>query len=172
MAKMTVSQALRAVSDLKRKLKSHKEHAQSSVLYFEKDKPAFEFKTEMEGYETTRTELLRLQTGIAVANATTHIEWHGKKVLVGWAVRYLEELKGHIAWVESLSTAPDAKKQEDNYVNRYVNGQVASVPDPRTRICDLPEAAQFTMKENLQSEFNTLNGLVETSNHHTFIPEV
>jgi hypothetical protein len=58
---MTVSQTLRAISGLKNKLKNHKEHAENSVLYYQNNKPAFDFKVEMEGYENTRAELLRLQ---------------------------------------------------------------------------------------------------------------
>ena len=128
MSKMTVSQGLRAIHDLKGKLANHRAHAQASSVYFDGAKPAFEFKTELDGAEKVRADLLRLQTAIAVANATTEIEWKGKKVLVAWAIRFLEELKGEIAWVGSLPTAAQGTIKEDNFVNRIVNGtyQVAA----------------------------------------------
>ena len=172
MAKMTVSQTLRAIADLKGKLKSHKEHAQASVLYFEANKPAFHFETEMKGFEEVRTELLRLKTALTVANATTFVEWNGKPVLVAWAIRYLEELKGHKPWVEALQTAPEPEKMEDNFVNQYVNGVVSTVNQPRKKVCKMTEATRFETAHKLQEEFNRLNDLVETSNHQTFVPEV
>ncbi len=169
MARMTVSQGLRAVSDLKGKLASHRAHAQGSSVYYENQKPAFDFKAELEGVEKTRVDLLRIQTAIAVANATTSIEWKGKTVLVAWAIRYLEELKGEIAWVDALPSAPQSKNQEESHHNRMVNGQYTVVPEVRVRICELPQAEQFKRSQQLKEEFNRLNDIVETSNHQSFL---
>lgn len=169
MSKMTVSRGLRAIHDLKGKLANHRAHAQASSVYFDGAKPAFEFKTELDGAEKVRADLLRLQTAIAVANATTEIEWKGKKVLVAWAIRFLEELKGEIAWVGSLPTAAQGTIKEDNFVNRIVNGTYQQVNEPRTQICELPQAEQFKRSQHLQEEFNRLNDIVETSNHQTVL---
>ena len=169
MSKMTVSQGLRAISDLKGKLAKHQEHAQSSVLYYEVAKPAFDFKEETAGIEKVRHEMLRLQTALAVSNATTEIEWKGKKVLVAWAIRYLEELKGEKSWVDGLMSVPQASAMEDHYQNRYVNNMMTQVNEPRKKICEMPQAEQFKRSQALQEEFNRLNDLVETSNHQTVL---
>ena len=168
---MTVSQCLRKIAPLKNQLKTHREHAESSVLYEEKRKPAYVYASEMEGMEKARHELLRLQTALAVSNATTHIEWKGKKVALAWAVRFLEELKGHKAWLDNLIVSPEARKEEDSYVPRYSGGVATSVNEPRIMICDLPEAKRFELSQKIQEEFDQLNDLVETSNHQTLVFE-
>jgi ferric iron reductase protein FhuF len=172
MSKMTASQALRQIKDLKGKLSSHQEHAAGAVYYQDMNKPAFDFKTECEGVEKVRRELLMLQTALAVSNATTEIEWKNKKVLVAWAVRYLEELKGEKAWVDGLHVAEQAESMQDNPQTRMVNGQYQSVNEPRKFVCQLPRAEQFKRAQALQEEFNRLNDLVETSNHQTILKSI
>jgi hypothetical protein len=169
MAKMTVSQCLRSIATLKGKLKLHKDHAWGAVLYDEKHKPAYDFITEMENIERAKLDLLHLQTALAISNATTYIEWQGQKMVVAKATRILEEDKGHKAWLESLIVAADAKKTEDCYVQRYSDGQAVSVNEPRTMICELPEAMRFERMQRLQEEFDQLNDIVETSNHQTLV---
>lgn len=171
MAKMTVSQALRAIADLKGKIAKHKEHAQPAVLYSEKEKPAFNFKVEMEGMQKARAEMLTLQTALAVANATTEIEWKGKKVLVAWAIRYLEELKGEIKFIDELTVTAQSEIVQETPMNRLVSGQYQTVVESRKTVCELPAAEQFQKTQALQEEFNRLNDIVETSNHQVFIRE-
>jgi len=171
MTKTTVSQCLRKIAPLKAQLKLYKNHAESAVLYDKKDPQAFEFHAEMNGFTKALSELLRLQTALAVSNATNHIEWEGKQVLLAWAVRYLEELKGLKAWVDCLPVSSSEEKTEENYVTRYSGGVAASFNEPRTMLCALPEAKRFAMSQKLQEEFNSLNDLVETSNHRVFIEE-
>jgi hypothetical protein len=171
MAKMTVSQGLRAVADLKGKLKKNKEHAQASLTYFEKTPPAFKFGEEMEEAHKTRSEMLRLQTAIAVANATTEIDWQGKKILVAFAVRHLEELRDQLAWLDSIEPfLLDQKEvEEDNIENDWQNGQYVRVNRPKKKICALPLGERFKLRQKLQEEHNRLNDIVEASNHQTLL---
>lgn len=171
MAKMTVSQGLRAVADLKGKLKKNKEHAQASLTYYEKTPPAFKFGEEMEEAHKTRAEMLRLQTAIAVANATTEIEWQGKKVLVAFAVRHLEELRDQLKWLDTIEPLLlDQKEQEeDNYDNEWNGTQYVRVNRPKKHMCALPKADRFKLHQKLQEEHNRLNDIVEASNHQTLL---
>jgi hypothetical protein len=173
MARMTVSQGLRAVADLKGRIKKHKEHAQGAVTWDAENIPAFMFSTELEGAEKARDEMLRLQTAIAVANATTEIEWQGKKVLVAWAVRQLEEIKGQLKWLDELE--PLALDQPEVTTNvtqeRYADGRYVSVNVISKRVCALPKAKRFAAHQAMQEEFNRLNDVVEASNHQTVLKE-
>src|SRR5271157_5818737 len=162
MAKMTVSQGLRAIADLKGKLAKHQKHAEESILFYKHAQPAFDFKTEIQEAEVVRNNMLRFQTAIAVSNATTKVDWKGKKVLVAWAIRHLEELKSEKAFIDSLTVAPQHETQEEHHRNGYVNGQLTQIDDPYTKICALPEAEQFKRSQMLQEAFNCLNDVIET----------
>ncbi|MGH9919437.1 MAG: hypothetical protein ACRD6W_11305 [Nitrososphaerales archaeon] len=169
---MTASQALRQIKDLKGKLAAHQEHAQGAVSYEDMKKPAFDFKSECEGVEKVRHELLRLQTMLAVSNATTEIEWKGKKVLIAWATRALEEIKGEKSWIDSLRVLEQDVTMQDNVQTRVVGGAYQQINEPKKFLCALPRAEQFKRSQALQEEFNRLNDLVETSNHQTILKPI
>src|SRR5512135_1051610 len=171
MPRMTISQGLRAVADLKNKIKHHKEHAHSGLVYYDKSPPAFKFSTEMEGAATARQEMLRLQAAIAVANATTEIEWQGKKMLIVQAVRHLEELRDQLSWLDSIEhmVLDQESVEEDNYENELVGGQWQRVNRPKKKMCALPKADRFKLHQKLQEEHNRLNDAVEAANHQTLL---
>ncbi len=169
MAELTISQAIRKVNDIKGRLAKNQANASSSVLYLIKDPPAYSFKTELESAENHGRELLRLQTAIAVANAKTHVEFDGKKVLLAYAVRRLEEIKGQIKWYGELVVSNQAKKVDETMDYAEVNGIMQRVKVEREWKCELPEADRAKIVQKLQDEFNRLNDQVETVNHRTSI---
>ncbi len=172
MAELTISQAIRKVNDIKGRLAKNHANASSSVLYLVKEQPAYSFKTELESAENHGRELLRLPTAIAVANATTHLEWEGKKIRLAYAVRRLEELKGQIKWYETLVVSAQSKKVDETYDYMVVAGSndgPQRVKIEREWKCELPEADRAKLVQKLQDEFNRLNDQVETVNHRTSI---
>lgn len=169
MADLTISQALRKIKDIKGRLSKHQENAKGSVLYLEKDKPAYSFKSEVESADSLGRDLLRHQTAVAVANATTAFDWEGRKVLLTWAVKRLEELKGAIKWHNELSVSAQADKVDEAWEYAEINGRTERVKTERKWKCELPEAERAKRVQSLQDEFNRLNDQVETINHRTSV---
>lgn len=170
MNEMTISQAIRKVKDLKGRIAKHQGYAASSVHYEVKNPPAYDFAAELRTVETMNVELLKLQTAIAVANATTSVEWNGGKVKLTWAIKRLEEIKGSIKWYETLGVT----SQTDSVTESWEYQNDASGTLQRVRIekpikCDLPEAKRNETVQKLQDEFNRLNDVVETINHRTSV---
>jgi hypothetical protein len=169
MSKMNVSQALRAVSELKNRVKKHREHAQASVTHDTLTQPAFDFDEEMRGSLAATERLLALQTAIALANATAKVWWRGKTISVAHAVRQLEEWKGQLKWLDEIegSLLDRAEVTSIRYETREVNGDYKSVSVPVVNVCKLPKAERYKLHETLQADFRELNDIVETSNHVT-----
>jgi len=168
---MTISQAIRKVKDLKGKMAKHQSYAATSVLYAVKEPPAYAFKSELETIETLGKELLKLQTAIAVANATTSVDWNGQKVRLAWCVRRLEEIKGKIAWYEGLSVYAQSESSVDSWDYHDVGDKMERVKTEKKMKCDLPQAERDKITASLQDEFNKLNDVVETTNHRTSVGE-
>jgi len=101
----------------------------------------------------------------ATANPTTNLEDKTYRITLAHAVKILQELKGQIAWLKSLPclanesvTTTDSQWDDDN--SKYVKQQI-------TTLCSLPEADRAEMVDNLQDEFDSLNGAVEALNQTT-----
>lgn len=169
MAELTVSQTLRKIKDLKGRLAKGQANAAKSVLFLDSAKPAYEFKTELESSDNLSRELIRLQTALAVACATAPFEWEGRKTVLTWAVKRLEELKGQIKWFSELAVAAQAERIDESWEYTYVDGQNQRVRVLKKTTCSLPEADRDKRVRDLQDEFNRLNDQVETINHRTSV---
>ena len=169
MSDLSISQALRKVRDIKGRLAKHQANAQPSVLYLVKDQPAYNFRSELESVDSLGKELLKLQTAITVANAKTTFDWNGQKVLLTWAVKRLEEIKGRIKWFNDLVVSAQADRTDETWEYTEINGRTERVKTERKWKCELPEADRAKHVQDLQDEFNRLNDQVETINHRTSI---
>jgi hypothetical protein len=176
MSKMTISQAIRRVKDLKGKIAKHQTHAAGSVSYAVKEPPAYAFMAELENAATLGKELLVLQTAIARANATTTINWQAQNdqpgsvesdVSLTWAVKRLEEIKGSIKWYEGLIVAAQPESVTESWEYQNADDDLKRVRIEKQMRCDLPEAKRNEVVQKLQDEFNKLNDVVETANHRT-----
>lgn len=167
MSEMTISQALRRVKKLKGEIAQHLERAASSVAYDVKAAPAFNFDKCIEAADAAREELVRLESGIAVANATTTIMDGGKPVLLVTAVKALQELKGQVAWFKALQVKAKEKTVVEEMETTWVGGDYKSVKTERHFHCDLPEWEKSELQNEFQDRFDRLNDAVETANHRT-----
>ena len=167
MAEQTISQALRRIKKIKGQLAEHRTHAEAAVTHLAAHKPAFAFGATRELANAAVTELLALQTAVAVANATTLIEVDGRKVPLAFAVRALREMTSEIAWLRGLNvrTQETTVEQERSYLD---DGKIGLVSKEWT--CHLPEAKRVELANAAQDRFDKLNDLVETVNHKTHVP--
>jgi hypothetical protein len=166
---MSISQAIRKVKDLKGRIAKHQQNAVGAVSYAVKEPPAYAFRAELEMVDTLGKELVRIQTAIAVANATTQVEWQGQKVRLAWAVRRLEEIKGRIAWYAGLHVHAQAESTVESWDYQDVGDKVERVKTEKKMKCDLPQVERDKVAAGLQDEFNKLNDVVETINHRTSV---
>ena len=161
----TISQALRRIKKIKGQIGEHRANAGNSVTHLAEQQPAYQFGASTEKASVLVDEMLRLQTAVAIANATTSIEVDGKKIVLALAVRTLRELTSEIAWTKGLAVKAQEKVVEHEMEfdgTRHVNA-------PKTYLCLLPEAKRAARVTELQDRFDRLNDIVETANHKTLI---
>jgi len=162
---LTIAQALRRIKDIKGKIAKHAQNAQSSVTHKTKSAPAYVFSAELELSEQLVSEMIDLQTRVAVANTKAVVDFEGKSRPLTWCTKKLAELKGAIAWHEALPVRAQDKTIEEEHVWNPKLADNVSVEVEYT--CHLPEAKRAERVAALQAKFAELNDLVETMNHRT-----
>lgn len=169
---MTISQALREVSDLKGKIKDWDERLQDAVFAFNDAPAAFDLRQVRENRNQLVERMVALSTAIAAANAATTIEWQDKRIPLALAVRTLNELKGLIAKVKALSVRNQDKGADVEKDYDYEDGKRVQTKTEKPWTCMLPTAKKAQLADELQDRFNKLNDVVETTNGKTLIGEV
>lgn len=162
--KITIAQALRRVKKLKGQIAEHTVRAQQSVSY-EKDKvPAFRFNEEIMAMKAAQNEMVDLQARIAIANAKATVMFAGEDYSHSEAIRILQELKGEIAFLRSLSlrseTVRNREQDFDDVKGTYVTRVMETV-----FVSDLSERDRDTQVKALQNTFEQLNNAIEDHNH-------
>jgi hypothetical protein len=165
----TISQALRRVKKIKGELKEALERAQGGVTYKKDDPPAFLFGASFEKATALRNELVDLESKIAVINAVTLVDYDGRQMPLAYVVKVLKELKSQIAWVDELKSFTKAREdttQEEASYDFETDKRVTKKVEYK---CELPEAKRVELVDRLRARFDTLNNLVENTNHRTAI---
>lgn len=173
MEQMTLAQALREVASIKGKIDDWKDRMQPAVFFTDDDPPAFEFTASRAAMNELVKRMIELQTSIAIANATTMMEWQDRSIPLSLAVRTLAELKGSIKRTEDLmvrNTKSGADKKSE--VDYDEDGKRFTRKSERPWMCALTTAEKSKLVDDLKSRFSKLNDAVETVNHKTLIAEV
>lgn len=165
----TISQALRRVKKIKGELKEALERAQSGVAYKTEDPPAFLFGPSYEKATALRTELVELETKIAIRNATTLVEFEGKQVPLVYVVKILKELKGQISWLDELKAFSRSREITTQEEVGYDFETDKRVSKKIQYTCALPEAKRAELVDQVRARFDALNNLVENTNHRTVL---
>lgn len=162
----TIAQGLRRVKQLKCSVKEHESRATQSVSYEAGKPPKFSFKAEREARAKAQDDLVRLESAIAVANATTRIEAEGRRMTLAEAIRRLQELKANIVFVTGLQltdgTREEASRDWDDTLGREIR-RTRQV----THTTDLSVTDRVAEIEALRARFESLNDVVEAANHRT-----
>ncbi len=166
MSDLTISQGLRRIKKLKGEIAEHTQRATGSVSYQVGREPAFKFNDCMEKAQAARSELLTLQSRLAVTNALTTVKYDGKEMTLSQATRQLEEFKGQIKFIESLPVRDHEKSNEDSFEYNDAMQRVKATHEFR---CDLPKAKQADAIKSFKEKFDALNDAVETTNHRTVL---
>lgn len=168
MSNMTIAQALRRVKKLKGSIAEHSSRAVMGVSYMEGKEPAFRFDSEMKILAEEKSEMVDLESRIAVANANNSVLHDGKQISLSKAIRLLQEMKGDLAFMKSLNIRTDTVREreqnwDDNkatYVYTYKEVKYMS---------DLSEHDRDAAVKVLQNSFEELNNSVEDANHKVLV---
>lgn len=164
MEKLTISQGLRQASRLKGKISDLKLRASAAVSYKASSKPAFSFAPTMERLGVAKRDLIALESRLAITNATVTVPYKGRSVSLSEAVKILQEMKESIAWMKTLPCQAQASFQTQESFHGEDYKVMVRVVD---HVCDLTEEARSDAVDALQSDFDSLNDLVEKKNHET-----
>lgn len=165
---LTIAQSLRLRKELKGKLATLQSRLSGCVSHKESEKPVYDFSEVLVQRDTVELQLVALEAAVAAANATTLIEFEGSKVPLTFAVHYLQQLKGRLAWIPTL---PSREGVEREMESRWDEDKSRSVTTHREVkwVCHLPIKARDEEVERLQQQFSSLNDQVERLNHTTVI---
>ncbi len=166
MSDLTISQGLRRIKKLKGELAELTKRASTSVAYQVGREPAFKFSECVEKAQVAGSELLTLQSRLAITNALTTVKFDGKEMTLAQATRQLEEFKGQIKFIEGLPVRDHEKSFEDEFDYDDSMKRVKIVKEWR---CELPRAKQAEAIKGFKEKFDALNDAVETTNHKTLL---
>lgn len=166
----TVAQGLRRVRKLKGRLAELVQRANGSVSYTSDNKPAFDFAETRSEIARQRAELVRIESGIARANASAFIVWEDKRVPLACAIRTLTEIKAEIAEIRGLRLRCDTERHVENEWDEAANRYATRVREV-VWVSAMSEPDRVKLLSELADRFERLNDLVETANHQTRLPE-
>lgn len=165
---MTISQALRRVKFLKGRMAELSKRAAESVSYPAEHKPPLEFSASHDELAKVRKELVKLETALTCANTKATVEWDGQAIVLAEAVRWLQEYKAEVAWLQGLQlkagTFRTPTREWDEESGHHVFGKVEA-----TFVSDLSEVDRVRQVDELRDRFARLNDVVETANHHVMV---
>jgi hypothetical protein len=165
--KMTIAQALRRIKKIKGQIAEHQERARAGVSYDISKVPAFRFAEADEAMQKLQTELVGLESSVAVANAQGTVQFNGKSVVLAAAIRTLQELKGRIAFLKGLHLRNETVQARTNDWDDTEMKHISRVTET-TYKSDLSEQDRDRQVKALQDQFESLNNAVENANH-TFV---
>mgnify|MGYP006273853241 CR=1 FL=1 len=171
MNKMTVAAALRRIKKLKGEIATLDMRIKQSACHLEDKEPPFSYGASMEERTKKVMDLSRLQTVVAVSNATTSFQYEGLSILVVGAVKHLEEIKAKIALLNGLPIRDRVRDVEVERVNEWSDEHERAVTrtTEKVHLSSISRAQQAEQIASLTSQFETLNVALEACNHSTFI---
>jgi hypothetical protein len=165
---MTISQGLRKLKKLKGLLAEAQARATQSTSWADEAKPVFDFAAERAKRAELQDEIVRIETGIARANALTRITVEDREMPIAEAIRRLQELKADLAWLPTLNLRAGTEKSVE-----YDYDEVTGRNVPRTKsvvytaVMSQPE--RVVEIQALRDRFDVINDALETANHRTLI---
>jgi hypothetical protein len=166
--KMTIAQALRRVKKLKGQIAENTQRCQLGVSYESTKVPNFRFQDSFEALTNAQLEMVKLESRIAVANATAYVPFKGENLLLARAVRMLQELKGQIAFLKGLHLRSETVKERNQEWDDVEMKHVHRVTEVQF-VSDLSEKQRDSQVKEIQDTFEALNNAVEDMNHTVLV---
>src|SRR5208337_1489027 len=166
MSELSITDALTRVKTLKGQIGQLRARATACVVHDNRVEPAYVFGACTEKADAAVAEMVRLQTAIAVKNASVHIDWEGASMPMAHAIRLKDELVAEIAWLDGLPVVaqPEVESEEWGY-----DAEMKRVKIVKKTTCHLPEAKRNERKDAVQARLVALHSAINRSNGKTSI---
>jgi len=164
MSSLTISQGLRQVARLKGKIAESKTRLAGSVFHRDDQPPAFQFSATVERLKVDKAELIKLESRIALTNASTKVEFEGRQITLSEGIKRLQEAKDDIAWLKAIPCQAASTGFILEHV-RLPNGEYGHQKASTT--CHFTEQQRSDEVDKVQAAFDALNDLIEKKNHET-----
>jgi hypothetical protein len=165
---MTVSAALRRIKKVKGLIAERTARANASVVYLEGKEPGFLFNASVEERKMYCRQLVRLQSAVAISNATTKLS-DGKTVAE--AIRTLDEIKSEVAFFKAMPVKAkhtEVDIEENHEWNPNMTARIR-VETKKTWHSALTQEQRAAIVEKLTSLFEVGNNEVEALNNKATI---
>jgi len=169
--KMTVAAALRRIKKLKGEIATLDARIKSAACHLEGKEPPFPFEESMAERSKKVSELVGLQTQVAISNANTSFEVGGVMVPVVGAIRQLEEIKARISLLGGLPIRDRVRDVEIERNQEWSDEHEKLVTRATEKVflSAMTRVAQAEKISALTAQFEELNVALEACNHGTFV---
>ncbi len=165
MRSISIAKALRTRKQLKGQISDLSKRATGCATWIEGASRDFDFTIVDLDRKAKIDELVRLETAIAVANATATVTWQGRAMPLTEVIRRQEELKGEIVYVTSLSTRRGPERQHTGEYSADRQPVMVTV-----NWCSAySEPERVLHLASLRAQCEELNELLEEANHRNTV---
>lgn len=165
--KSTLDLALRTLSEVKAEIGRHEGRALQGFIERTGDETfvpsAFVFADERARVERARTNKIRLQAAIGIANGRNRLKFKGNEITVLEAILLKSELVAKQTWVKSLRIEDRKDRQNIPTGNRDVHGPVyeTKMVETKSRLSEKERTAEL---DELQADINALQQAINSAN--------
>jgi hypothetical protein len=165
MSKITIARALKLVKRLAGKVAELNERLQGLTVYRD-DKPQdFKFEEVLAAHDQAVAELMGLRVQIAIANATTQVEFEGKSTTLTGLLHEMNETKGRKTLFQNFSLQMRGDREHTGEFDAL--GRAVTKVIPWKLVMTEPE--RVAKLEELQNRIAALDELIEETNHRTLL---
>lgn len=165
----TISQGLRRVKKLKGLLAEAQNRASGATSWVAGKKPVFDFAEQRAQRAALQDEIVRVETAVAVANATNTITVSGTVLTLACAIRTLQEIKADLAWLPQLNLRAGLEESVEYAYDEELPMRRKTVKTSTTYEAVMDEPTRVGQIQALRDRFEAINDALETANHRTKI---
>ena len=166
---LTIAQALRKIKKLKGNADTLLNRAKAVVTFDTSRVPEFNFQETSDELFNIQNLLVKLESQVAFANATTKIKnIDNSDVTISYAIRSLQEMKGRISFFNSLVIRNEVEKTSETVYDE-INRKYVQINSERVFKSPLTLKMREALVKALQDDFEELNNRVEAANHRTLL---
>ncbi len=160
---LTIAKGLRRAKTLEGKVAELARRLAGCTTWVQGKEHAFDFVETLKAHDEAVAELVRIRTSIARANATTELEFEGRRMTLTEGIRCQAELKGRITQFAGFDLSQGTEHVHDGAYDE--RGRPVYQDVVRVAVWSEPERAAKI--EVLRAQLETLNEALETANHLT-----
>ena len=165
---MTLAEALRRADLLKGRFGEDRTRAIQVFTWRDDRKPDFDFAALIASADAAREELVALKTAIAIANATTEVEWEGRERPLIELIQRQGEMRGDIAYFETaLKHGRRDTEFEQEIAGEEPSGRILYKKVPHVWAAAVSEPERVAKIRAMQDRLQKLTNVINAANGAT-----